>query len=44
MDLKHVLNILGDFGINNLLIEAGPGLAGAMLKKSLIDEIIMLHD
>lgn len=41
VDLRMVLKILGNYGINNLLVEAGPGLAGAMIKAGLIDELII---
>ena len=41
IDLKAVLLKLGEMGINNLLIEAGGGLNGAMLEAGLIDEYII---
>ena len=41
IDLKAVLIKLGGMGINNLLVEAGSGLNGAMLDAGLIDEYII---
>ena len=41
LDLKSVLHKLGKLGINNLLLEAGSGLNGAMLNANLIDEYII---
>ena len=41
IDLKAVLVKLGEMGINNLLVEAGSGLNGAMLEGGLIDEYII---
>ena len=41
IDLKSALKKLGEMGINNLLLEAGSGLNGAMMKSNLIDEIII---
>jgi diaminohydroxyphosphoribosylaminopyrimidine deaminase/5-amino-6-(5-phosphoribosylamino)uracil reductase len=41
IDLKLALIMLGEMGINNLLIEAGSGLNGAMLEAGLIDEFII---
>ena len=41
IDLKAVLIKLGEMGINNLLVEAGSGLNGAMLDVGLIDEYII---
>ncbi len=41
VNLKTVLKKLGDSGVNNLLVETGPGLAGAMVKNSLVDEVVM---
>ena len=41
IDLKAVLIKLGEMGINNLLVEAGSGLNGAMLDAGLIDEYII---
>ncbi len=41
IDLKAVLIKLGEMGINNLLVEAGSGLNGAMLEAGLIDEYII---
>ena len=41
IDLKLALIKLGDMGINNLLLEAGSGLNGAMLEAGLVDEFIV---
>jgi diaminohydroxyphosphoribosylaminopyrimidine deaminase/5-amino-6-(5-phosphoribosylamino)uracil reductase len=41
LDLNDALKHLGDQGINNALLEAGPGLIGAMLEAKLIDEFII---
>ena len=41
IDLKLALIKLGEMGINNLLLEAGSGLNGAMLEAGLIDEFII---
>ena len=41
IDLKLALIKLGDMGINNLLLESGSGLNGAMLEAGLIDEFII---
>ncbi len=41
LDLTDALTQLGDKGINNVLLESGPGLIGAMINNSLIDEFII---
>jgi len=41
LDLKSALIKLGEMGINNLLLEAGSGLNGAMVEAGLIDEFII---
>jgi len=41
IDLKSALTTLGEMGINNVLLEAGSGLNGAMMKSNLIDEFII---
>ncbi len=41
IDLKLALIMLGKMGINNLRLEAGSGLNGAMLEAGLIDEFII---
>jgi diaminohydroxyphosphoribosylaminopyrimidine deaminase/5-amino-6-(5-phosphoribosylamino)uracil reductase len=41
LDLKSALIKLGEMGINNLLLEAGSGLNGAMTEAELIDEFII---
>ena len=41
IDLKSALIKLGEMGINNVLLESGSGLNGAMMASSLIDEFII---
>ena len=41
IDLKLALKKLGEMGINNVLLESGSGLNGAMMKSRLIDEFII---
>ena len=41
IDLKSALIKLGEIGINNVLLESGSGLNGAMIESSLIDEFII---
>ncbi|WP_416679574.1 bifunctional diaminohydroxyphosphoribosylaminopyrimidine deaminase/5-amino-6-(5-phosphoribosylamino)uracil reductase RibD [Candidatus Pseudothioglobus sp. Uisw_016] len=41
LDLKSALIKLGEMGINNLLLEAGSGLNGAMTEAGLIDEFVI---
>ncbi len=41
LDLGDVLTQLGNQGINNVLLEAGPKLIGAMIKNNLIDEFVI---
>ena len=41
IDLKSALIKLGEMGINNVLLESGSGLNGAMLEAKLIDEFII---
>jgi diaminohydroxyphosphoribosylaminopyrimidine deaminase/5-amino-6-(5-phosphoribosylamino)uracil reductase len=41
IDLEDVLLQLGAQGINTVLLEAGPGLTGAMIQSNLIDEFII---
>ena len=41
IDLKFALIKLGEMGINNVLLEAGSGLNGAMMQANLIDEFII---
>lgn len=41
IDLKSVLVKLGEMGINNVLLESGSGLNGAMMESNLIDEFII---
>ncbi len=39
VDLSQLLDALGDIGINELLVEAGPRLAGAFVSGRLVDEL-----
>jgi diaminohydroxyphosphoribosylaminopyrimidine deaminase/5-amino-6-(5-phosphoribosylamino)uracil reductase len=41
LDLNDVLQQLGNQGIGSVLLEAGPGLIGAMIESRLIDEFII---
>ena len=41
IDLKSAMIKLGEMGINNVLLESGSGLNGAMMESSLIDEFII---
>ena len=41
IDLKDMLLQLGNQGINAVLLEAGPGLIGAMIDNNLVDEFII---
>lgn len=41
VDLERLLLHLGEREINDLLVEAGPSLAGALLKNRLVDEIVL---
>ena len=41
IDLASVLQSLAEREINNVLLEAGPGLVGAMLAQNLIDEFVL---
>lgn len=43
VDLKALLQLLGQRGINEVLIEAGQGLNGALLHTGLIDEFIFYY-
>lgn len=40
VDLKDVMRVLADREINEVWVEAGAGLAGALLKEGLVDEVI----
>lgn len=40
-DLVSVLNVLAGMEINDVLVEAGPLLAGALLSASLVDELVI---
>jgi len=41
LDLQAVLSRLGKEGMNEILVEAGPTLAGALLRASLVDELVI---
>lgn len=41
MDLTALMNQLAARGINMLMVEAGPGLCGALVQAGLVDEIVM---
>lgn len=41
LDLSAVLSDLGSRGINDLLVECGPRLAGALLNAKLVDELVI---
>jgi len=41
LDLESALVSIGSLGINNLLLEAGSGLNGAMMDAGLIDEFVI---
>ena len=39
--LKPLLHRLAEIGINELLVEAGPVLSGALIRQSLVDEVLI---
>lgn len=41
VDLGEMMTVLADFGMNELLVEAGCGLNGALVKAGLVDEMII---
>ena len=41
VDLEHVLATLGDREINDVLVEAGPGVGGALVDAGLVDELVI---
>ena len=41
VDLSAVLPTLADLGINNVLVEAGPGLSGSLLAGGHVDELVI---
>ncbi len=41
VDLLRLMQHLGEREVNELLVEAGPSLAGALLKNGLVDEIVL---
>lgn len=40
IDLERLLRVLGQREVNEVLVESGPGLAGALLAERLVDEIV----
>ena len=41
LDLARVMALLADRGVNEVLVEAGPTLAGSLLQDGLVDELIV---
>jgi diaminohydroxyphosphoribosylaminopyrimidine deaminase/5-amino-6-(5-phosphoribosylamino)uracil reductase len=41
--LKNILKKLAENGVNNVLVEAGPTLAGSFIKEKLVDEVILIE-
>ena len=41
LDLRAVLRALGEAGANEILVEAGPTLAGAFVRSGLVDELVI---
>ena len=41
LDLAHVLHVLAERGVNELQVEAGPTLCGALLAGGLVDELLL---
>ena len=41
LDLSAVLDRLGELEVNELLVEAGPTLAGELIRQSLLDELLL---
>ena len=39
IDVRELLDSLGELGINELLVEAGPTLAGTFINERLVDEL-----
>lgn len=39
--LRHLLEYLAEREINDVMVEAGPGLAGAFLERQLVDELVI---
>lgn len=42
-DLAALMTRLGELEINELLVEAGPGLCGALLDRDLVDELVLFQ-
>jgi len=43
LDLKAILSVLGERGLNDVLIESGAQLAGAFVEQNLVDELILFQ-
>jgi len=43
VDVGAVLRDLAERGVNDVLVEAGPGVAGYLLQKELVDELVIYH-
>ena len=41
VDLDKMMTMLADFGMNEILVEAGSGLNGALVNAGLVDEMII---
>lgn len=41
LDLTEVMQVLNTLGFNEVLVEAGPTLAGALLQAALVDEVLL---
>ena len=41
VDVRAVLRELANRGVNDVLVEAGPGLAGNLLERGLVDELVI---
>ncbi|WP_028919861.1 bifunctional diaminohydroxyphosphoribosylaminopyrimidine deaminase/5-amino-6-(5-phosphoribosylamino)uracil reductase RibD [Pseudoxanthomonas suwonensis] len=41
LDLEAALRLLGERGVNELQVEAGPALCGALLRAGLVDELLL---
>ena len=41
LDLKQVLELLGERELNEVHVEAGPTLSGALLQAGLVDELVI---
>lgn len=41
LNLAEVMTMLAELGVNDVLVEAGPGLAGSLLASGLVDELVI---